>query len=172
MSMIKFVPDSAKASFNFSVGGNPRFELAGLQWAVRLAHDESVELKSGGDLKFVTGTLQFSVGEPETFKALDGSSEPAHGSIAWRSNPNAFYISLKAPPTHFVQLCGLAERGLLPAVLLQFKEASGIVFGNSPNGELKLWENVKAKHVPVVHYQFGYRFSYLETENSEDDDDE
>ena len=160
MSIILFVPDSAKSSFSVRVGGRPNCEAALIEWRVRIADDESVALRSGGKMDKVVGELCLSVGEPGTVRASDGTCELANGWIDWvHSEPvGTFMISLQASPTYFSHVRELAERGSLPTAFLQFKSGCGIAFNHLPAGD-KNWDNIGSIYVPVAEYTLSYAFA-------------
>jgi hypothetical protein len=153
MPSIWFDPQSAASTFGITVGGNPRFERGELTWGIpAAARDQGAfTLRTGGAIDRIVGRLSCAVDEPYPVEGMDGSNEPAVGSIEWSGNPDyPFFVSLNASQDYFFEVRGLAGQGALPYVLLEFKDGCGITSEG--------WDNINAKRVPITQYSLSYEY--------------
>ena len=158
MTMITFVPASA-ATLNVQVGDSPRRETSELYWLARVEPEHRVQLDDGGALDGIECGLGVQVGEPLDGKAFRDTWDYAHGYIRWFGGDKPCLIVLHVSAATFAPLRELAERGILPAAHLTFKDDRGITWGASPDADEVLWQNSKFKLVPVHEAKFSYDFA-------------
>jgi hypothetical protein len=156
MPAIWFGPESTASVFNVTIGGNPRYERGELSWGVQVLtgdQENRLPLRSGGTLEGIAGRLSFSVGDPYSVEARDGSNDPVVGSMEWANDADyPFVVSLSASLDYFFEVRRLAGEGALPSVLLQFKDGCGITLDGG-------WDNVAATLVPITEYTLHYEYS-------------